>query len=274
MSNETPGSKQQKSNRRTIVSQVAWGVVALACLAPAGYLYGFLRTRDRFDSSNYGEVMSQRAQRPPENVQPPRLVAGYLQPFGDTEVESSYLNGRRIWRATYATGRGKTGAQLASQVANAWKRQGLATASQGERATGWSAKNGVLLIGQRSAGGDFEIFAYEKSDEAASRQDMEVAFTSNDLPVPPRGAEIIDCSGPGLGNIISFRAHGNLLRAVTEYEKDMNRSGWTTVNSPDAQTARIKDSQYFSMLRKGDRHATVTASVGPSGDQLISLVVF
>ncbi|HMZ52966.1 MAG TPA: hypothetical protein PK988_11935, partial [Candidatus Sumerlaeota bacterium] len=116
------------------------------------------------------------------------------------------------------------------------------------------------------------IFAYEKASSDVTEVDAGAMYRANDLPLPPQGAEVVDCSGPGAGNISAFRVSGNY--AAQDYLQDMEQMGWTRIESADTAFQLDPNVETLAMMKKGERHATLTTMALPRGEQLISLVIF
>ena len=272
MNYATTNKLLKKGIPRTIVGQITWSVLILALVAPAGYLAGYFKTRDRASNMPYAEIMSQKAQRLPENIEAPETISLLLQPFGQTDVESSFLSGHRIWRAEYEVNRNRSDAQLLAEVARMWRSHGLRVDVKEQTVSGYDADSETLFLGNRNGDEQFMIFAYEKASSDVTEVDAGAMYRANDLPLPPQGAEVVDCSGPGAGNISAFRVSGNY--AAQDYMQDMEQMGWTRIESADTAFQLDPNVETLAMMKKGERHATLTTMALPRGEQLISLVIF
>lgn len=265
----------KKSTKRVVTGHILWGVLLLACLGPMGYLYGFMKTQERFDPAPFQEIMQQSAQLDPqEQVAPPRTIARYLHPFGRTDTEASYFNGRRIWRSAYKTNPRKPASFFIDQASKAWTSQGLVCQQTAEGVTGRHPRSRVMVVGKRSQEtGDFEIYVYENNAIARNVDNGEGVFLQNGLPMPPRGTKILNFSGPGGGNVVSFSVQRDVNRVLAEYDAEMFRAGWQEAPNADKEHLPILEGQ-FKMYQKDNRYVTISASGAKGRQPMISLVVF
>ncbi|MCC6547756.1 hypothetical protein IT570_11370 [Candidatus Sumerlaeota bacterium] len=274
MNYATTNKLLKKGVPRTVIGQVVWAVLILCLLAPASYLFGFFKSRERAANMPYEEIMSQTAQRPPENIAAPESISAMLQPFGTTNVESSLMGSRRIWRAEYEVNRHKSDAQLFSQISRVWKRNGLRVETTDKTISGFDRRSEMLFLGSRNGDEQFVIFAYEKSSADVASMDTDAMFRANELPLPPRGAEVIESSGPGAGNISAFKVRRGGYKAAMYYVEDMRQMGWEDITTLDESQQMVPATETLAMMKKGDRHATVTTMATSRGEQIISLVIF
>lgn len=260
----------QRGNRRVILSHVMWFALFLAIAAPASYLWGFQRQSETFDPQPLLEYWKDSAQAATTVVVPPREIAALIFPFGQAEPETTTLNGTHIWTVRYPLARNARVDDLLREVEATWRNQGAEPARSPGQVLARKGQAVTLLARPDDQKQWLEIHCWQ-ADAGAARISADL-FTAQGLPQPPRGAEIMNFSGPETASALAYFHAAGARAVIDDYTKALRREGWQEMPVQDAAAPANRD-MISLLFRKDRRHVMVHFTVAPQGGTLVSVVV-